>query len=47
MADIDRMHPRGAVREQDIGEAAGGRANIEADAAGRIEAEMRGAHVRA
>ena len=40
VTDIDRVHLCRAMRQQDIGEAAGGCTDIEADAAGRREAEM-------
>ena len=40
VADIDRVHLRRAVRQQHIGEAAGGGADVEADAARRREAEV-------
>ena len=40
VADIDRMYLRRAMRQQHIGEAAGGGADVEADPPGRRQAEM-------
>jgi hypothetical protein len=39
LADIDRVNLGRAAREQDVGEAAGGRADIETDEASGIDAE--------
>ena len=39
-ADVDRVDPLGAAREQHLGEAAGRCADVEADAAGDVETEM-------
>ena len=47
VADIDGMHQRRAVREQHIGEPAGRRADIEADAPLRRRARNARAHARA
>ena len=38
--DVDRVDAAGAACEQHLREAAGGRADVEADAAGRFDAEM-------
>ena len=39
VADVDRVHARGAALQQAVGEAAGRRADVEADAARGIEPE--------
>ena len=39
-ADVDRVDPLGAAREQHLGEAAGRGAGVEANAAGDVETEM-------
>jgi len=39
-ADIDGMDPRGSGLEQNVGESAGGGADIEADPAGDIDGEV-------
>ena len=44
---IDGMHARGAGLQQAVGEAAGGRADIEADFAGDVDARNAAARRRA
>ena len=39
-ADIDGMHARGTGLQEGVGEAAGGRADIDADLAGDVDGEM-------
>ncbi len=41
VTDIDRVDPRGAVLEQDVGEAAGRRPDVDRDRPGRVDGEMR------
>ena len=40
MTDVDRVHPRGAAPQQDVGEAAGRGAEIERHQSGRVDGEV-------